>query len=89
MSHLHPGDNICIRSKKNNDNHEHCVFKVKSISAAGYVSFDLFKINGKQVKRADKGLKPSGGYDADFFFFHSDESSENVKATFFYGIDLA
>ena len=73
-SHLHTGDKICIRSKKDNDNHEGCIFKVKSISTAGYVLFDILMINGKQVKRADKGLKPSGGFDADFHFYLLDES---------------
>ena len=78
MSHLNPGDEIIIRSKKNSDNYDRCVFKVKkSISAAGWLSFEIFKINGKQVKRTDKGLKPSGGYDVDFDFFLLD-SPENV-----------
>ena len=68
-SQLHPGDTISIRSKKNNDSHDGCVFKVKSISSGGYVAFEIITIDDKPVKRAEKGLKPQGGYEQDFLFF--------------------
>ena len=81
ISQLNPGDFIHIRSKKNDggDDHHDCVYKVKSITPSGWVSFEVCTINEKPVKRAEKGLKPSGGYDEDFYFFLEKGTPEAKK----------
>ena len=81
-SQLNPGDTISIRSKKSNDSYDGCVFKVKSISSRGYVAFELLTIDKKAVQRAEKGLKPPGGYDQDFHFFLDTTKSDATKVLF-------
>ena len=75
-SQLNSGDQIQIRSKKSNDNHDGCIFKVKSVSPAGWVSFDVVSINGKSVKKGDRSLKPSGGFEGDYEFIRLIDASE-------------
>ena len=67
---LKPGDLITIQSKKSNENHDGCVFKVRSkVAASGWLGVEVVSIDEKIVKRGEKGLKPSGVFENDYSFF--------------------
>ena len=89
MSHpqksiLKKGDFITLQSKNKSENFDGCIFEVKSkLSSSGWLGFDVTSIDGNLVKRADKGLKPSGAYEQDYLFLPS-KSQSKVNVLDFY-----
>ena len=91
---LKVGDMVTIQSKKGSENHDGCVFKVKSnkASSSGWVGLEISSINNIPVKRGEKGLKLSGVFENDCLFFQLNPTvkvrPQNIYLFLYYCISI-